>query len=393
MIRLLVAFVLGVCGTVGARGADLPVERYLRDPVRVSPGVPRYVPAPQRYQPALRRPPYRGPLLETPRPTELLPPPQSSPSHWPPYVPVPGKRRIDEPARRVSPFFLIALLALIAGGLLVFAIHAAQQSPALRYPAFARVQAEYTPPTSERPTMSTDGSNRVMQPERPMPTPRKEGFPSQEDWAARAGKVKNPISGFLFRFGARSNARAMEEERERMKSARGLITEYAGMYADLLKGEEAATAYGLRRDLAGEFYDHGRANQQEVFDEAAHQRQLAEKRRHKEMTEADTRQIEADHEQEAVVRFKEPKFAAGLARFEEKQKGYQVGAASADAAIAETKGPTASEQGANDNAEVVALYALLQEKMRAIEEAERVGQDTQVLRGQVELYKKLLNLT
>jgi hypothetical protein len=218
-------------------------------------------------------------------------------------------------------------------------------------------------------------------------------FPSQDGWARRAGTVRNPVSGFVFRFQARANARALDEERQRMKSAREMTKEYTGMLNDLAEGEEAATAYAVRRELAGDFYEHELLKQQEQFEEASHKRRLSGKRREKELTEADTRRIEAAHEQEAVERFKEPKFAAGLARFEEKQKGYLVGSASAEAAIAETKTAARPESGANESAEVLQLYALLQSTMAAIEEGERVGRDTQALRERRDMYKKLLNLS
>lgn len=219
-------------------------------------------------------------------------------------------------------------------------------------------------------------------------------LPSQDGWARRAGDVRNPLSGFVFRFQARANARALEEDQKRVKSVRAVVKEYTGMFKDLLEGQDAATAYGARRDLGGEFYEDERAKQQEVFDEAAHRRQLAGKRRKKEMTEADTRCMEAQHEQEALARFKETKFQAGLARFEEKVKGYLVGAASAEAAIAETKAPAKpNEPDANESTEVAMLHSLLQTTQREIEEGERLGRDTQALRERLGVYKKLLNLT
>jgi len=239
--------------------------------------------------------------------------------------------------------------------------------------------------SSKKPVVSRGGESNA-------PSVKRADFPSQDGWARRAGDVRNPISGLLFRVGARANARALEAERERMKAARSVIKEYAGMYSDMLEGQEAATAFSVRRDLAAEHYEHERTKQEDIFAESAHKRRLAEKRRAKEMVEADTRFMEAEHEQEATEKFKDAKFALGMARFEEKQKGHEVGAASADAAIAETKAPPKPESSGNESDEVVKLYALLRDTAAAIEEGERLGRDTQALRERAELYKKLLNL-
>jgi hypothetical protein len=292
-----------------------------------------------------------------------------------------------------SPFLIVVLLGLIAGGV---AWHVQAPRPgtteAGQYmAAFGTAGSEPSPRGTPRGGIKSKGEI-MARPSGGVPAPREVGFPSQEDWARRAAKVRNPVSGFFFGVGARSNAQALEDEHQRMKSARAVIKEYVGMYSDLREGEEAAAAYAVRRNLASEHLEHERATQREVFDEAAHRRQLAQKRRKKELTESETHLIEAQHEQQALERFKETKFQAGLARFEEKVKGYLVGAASADAAIAETKAPAKPESGANESEEVVKLYALLQSTMAAIEEGERLGRDTQALRERAELYKKLLNL-
>ena len=205
--------------------------------------------------------------------------------------------------------------------------------------------------------------------------------------------MSNPVSAFVFGVQTRSNAKAMGHEEQRLKAARGVLKEYTAMYKDLLEGHDAATAYGVRRDVADEYVENERANQQEKFAESAHKRQLSTKRREKESIEGDTRTMAARHAQEAEERFKEPKFQAGMARFEAMLKERLVGAATADAAIAETKAPATPESSGNENAEVLQLFALLQGAMAAIEEGERVGRDTQALRERVELYKKLLNLS
>jgi hypothetical protein len=227
---------------------------------------------------------------------------------------------------------------------------------------------------------------------RPTPESNARDFPSQDSWVKRAGAVRDPIRGFVFGIQARANARAMTADRDRMKAARAAAKEYVGLYEDLRAGEEAALAYAVRRDLADEFYTHACEAHRDAFAEAHHRRLIADKRRQKEAIEGDTRRIEAQHEQEALIRFKEPKFAAGLARFEEKQKGYEVGSASADAAIAESKAPPPSTTSDNENAEVAALHRQLQLVQAAIEEGERLGRDTQGLRKKRDLYKDLLNI-
>jgi hypothetical protein len=284
----------------------------------------------------------------------------------------------------VGLFLLLMILACaIISSLCFYSAHLLAERERAKRGAVAGSTAQPAARAATAPVQATIAS---------MPTAVQSNLPRQDGWAARAGRVRDPVSGFLFGIQARANAKALDEDQRRVKSVRAAVKEYTGMFKDLLEGQEAALAYNVRHDLAGELYEHERVKQQDAFDETAHRRRLSEKRRKKELTEFETRLIEAQHEQEALERFKETKFQAGLARFEEKVKGYLVGAASADAAIAETKAPAKPETSANESEEVVKLYALLQSTMAAIEEGERLGRDTQALRQRAELYKKLLNL-
>lgn len=380
---------IGVSG--GAFAADLAVDRYLRNPSLGTDGsggnyystssgqIPTYQPP----VPPSRN--YRSAVPATPTPVS---PPAAVPS-------APAAAAVSAeagaPVADSSSFAMAMFWVVLACLVIAFYLTAKRLVAAGRFYASAANDA-LTPFRSVKPSDESDRHNRaVTVPRSSVPAP-KQAFPSQDGWASRAGTVRNPVSGFFFGVGARANARAHDEEQKRMKSARGVIKEYAGMYRDLLEGEEAATAHAVRRDLGAAHYEHERATQTEAFDEAAHRRELAGKRRKKELTEADTRRIEAEHEQEAVERFKEPKFAAGLARFEAKSKEHLVGAATADAAIAETKEAAQPPENGNESAEVMQLYRLLQSAMAAIEEGERLGRDTQALRERAELYKKLLNL-
>lgn len=365
-----------------AFAADLPVDRYLNNPsLGGSAGGGRYYPT---HPPPAPAPTYRAPAPQSVAPSTRR---EYIPSSAPPGAGTqpPSVERVD----RLSPWMIWAWLVL-ATGVVAFFYEFILSPRARRFSMAA---------SDSRSDEGAEGRGRaqnarfVVATNAMPPAMRRSGFPSQDDWTRRAGTVRNPVSGFVFGVRARANARALDEEQKRMKSARGVIKEYAGMYRDLVEGEEVATAHAVRRDLSAAHYEHERTKQMDVFEDAAHRRKLAGKRREKELTEADTRRIEAEHEQEAVERFKEPKFAAGMARFEAKSKEHLVGAATADAAIAETKEPTQPPgDPGNESAEVMQLYRLLQSTMAAIEEGERLGRDTQALRERAALYKKLLNL-
>jgi len=384
-------------GVGTAFAADLPVDRYLNDPSLGTDGGGRgyYRPAPLYRPPAAPAPTYHAPVLAAPAsaaPTAELPV-SPRPVSLPPPAPAAATPSTGANAA-VSDILwdmVMAVLLIMLACVLASLYRDVRRSSPSKFAAVATGGPEVR--RGARPSGSVEQQSRAVAMPRGTVSAPEPAFPSQDGWARRAGTVRNPVSGVIFGVRARANARALEEEQKRMKSARGVIKEYAGMYEDLLKGEEAATAYTVRRELGGAHYDHERATQTEAFDEAAHRRQLAGKRRKKELTEADTRHLEAQHEQEATEKFKDAKFALGLARFEEKQKGHEVGSASANAAIAETKEPAQpSPDAGNESAEVMQLYRLLQGTMAAVEEGERLGRDTQALRERAALYKKLLNL-
>jgi hypothetical protein len=222
---------------------------------------------------------------------------------------------------------------------------------------------------------------------KPGSVPVRPNVPMQDGWAEKAGNVREPFSAVLFRIQARSNIWALKEEQARLAAARGVMKEYVGMYDDLRAGQDAANAYGAQRDLGNKRYDAEMANQKDDLEQGAHKRKLNEKRRVKEQTEA-------DHDQEALEKFKDEKFEVGRARYRAKVQEHLAGAASAEAAIAESKGAAGeTSAGGNESLEVAMLHDLLQRKQAAIDEAERLGKDTQALREQLSMYKRMLNLT
>lgn len=432
MTRLMVvsAALLAMVGSAHAHvrfAADFSVQPYLDNrSLGVQRGAPVYIPPRPTYRRPVARPSNYPPVQHAAPPVPIVPVPrheQVAPPHAPehrreyvvpaapppasaaPVVPTPAVQppaaaeatpapEFKEPPAAppsTSPF-LAFLLFLLTGGCVAAAAIKGIAAPGAAAGAVWRA-ASGKEPLSGTPRITPAMSGTAMAGARRATSVAAEtGIPSQEGWARRAGKVRGPVRGFVFRFQARANARALDEEQQRMKKARGMTKEYTGMLNDLAEGEEAATAYAVRRELAGEHYEDELAQQREAFDEAAHRRGIAGKRRQTELTEADTRRIEAAHEREATEKFKDAKFALGFARFEEKQKGHRVGSASAEAAIAETKTSSEPPNGANESEEVVQLYGLLQSTMAAIEEGERLGRDTQALRERVDLYKKLLRL-
>ena len=410
--------VLALLGAAHAHvqfAADLPVGPYLADPARDerAPYHPNFGGAPAT--PLLRSEPQRPhepptdaarPLHEPPtsaaaprdRPSDMAPLLPQTPAHVPPELEVatpgpaePGRSPATAQgaeSRSFLPFSFVVVVLLLAGfaGSITYWLLGPTETGNGSGPHGAA--SEIKPPS-----VGGDAGHAVSSANTGAVTTRTE-LPNQDGWAQRASDVRDPVSGLVFKFQARANARAMAEEQQRVKAARGVLKEYAGMFKDLVEGQEAATAYGVRRDLAGDFHEHERSKAGDAFEESAHRRRLARKRRDKETIEADTRTIEAQHEQEALERFKEAKFQAGFARFEAKAKEHLVGAATAEAAIAETKAPEQpSDPSGNESAEVAMLYTLLQATLREIEERERLGRDTQPMRDRLDLYKKLLNLT
>jgi hypothetical protein len=224
-----------------------------------------------------------------------------------------------------------------------------------------------------------------------LPSVTGQHLPDQEGWAGKAARVRGPLSGFAFRFQAQANARALDAEKVRVASARAVIEEYGALFDEMRVAYESATKFHVRQELSAVFFENEVAEQLEAVEEARHRRRLGHKRRERELIEGDIRRMEAEHAREATETFKDMKFELGRARFEEKRKGHQVGSASAEAAMAETKAASPSN-GANENEEILQLFKLLQKALSAIEEGERLGLDTQALRERVDLYKKLLGL-
>jgi len=127
--------------------------------------------------------------------------------------------------------------------------------------------------------------------------------------------------------------------------------------------------------------------------ELLHQDALAEKRREKELHEADLATLEAKHRLEAAAQFKEYKFQAGEARFAEKIAQRRVGEAVARAGLhdPEANEPKSAAPPASKEPSILDhLAARAQELDEQIEQAEAAGKPTDRLRAELDILNGML---
>jgi hypothetical protein len=131
---------------------------------------------------------------------------------------------------------------------------------------------------------------------------------------------------------------------------------------------------------------------QERLEEEMHQRTVARKRREKELYEAQEQALEAKHRLEARAQFKEQKFAAGAARFNQKIAERQVGEAVARASMQEEiLEPEGRQQhGSKSASKAQTLALLIDELEKEIDEAEAAGRPTEELRTERDSLNALL---
>jgi len=139
--------------------------------------------------------------------------------------------------------------------------------------------------------------------------------------------------------------------------------------------------------------------QQDELNQQQHQRELAKKRRDRELLEAELETLKAKHHLEAEMEFKDRKFELGAARFSEKaakhrveEARFRVGEADARAAMKEEiLEPEAQqrERSASQSAMDV-LAGLVDEVDRQIQEAEAAGKPTEKLREKLAMLQSTL---
>jgi hypothetical protein len=153
----------------------------------------------------------------------------------------------------------------------------------------------------------------------------------------------------------------------------------------------AAVAFQARRNV---IYDEAAdvEAQHEAERELRHQRQLAEKRRERQLLQDDLETLQVRDKIAAVEEFRDHKFGLGAARFAEKMAKHRVGEATARAAMQEEllePEPKPTEKSkSTSTAETLAFLADDLEKQ--IEEAEAAGRPTDQLRGELKSINALL---
>ena len=208
---------------------------------------------------------------------------------------------------------------------------------------------------------------------------------------ADASNARNPVTGVFRRIGLRTAIATMVVETEHARTLTALITENGHVLEAVDKFLDISARSQAKRDLAPEIYLNHLHGEMDVFQEAAHLRELAIVRRHKEVFIAKTEQLQAKHRLEAETEFKDAKFAAGHARFDAKVAGRKVDTAVANAAAAKSGEKREEPKGQpTENADVAAIHAMILKKQSQIEEREADGKDTTKEREQLEKLRALL---
>jgi len=172
---------------------------------------------------------------------------------------------------------------------------------------------------------------------------------------------------------------------------RGVVNAHVGAVIAMDRFYAAAAAFAARRVVISNPPAEIEA-QREEEKELKHQRLLAEKRRERELIDADVEIMEAEHRAEAKHRFKERKYEAGFARFDEMTAKRRVGEAVARASmgeeILEPESKLAEKPKSASTAETLALLA--DDLERQIDEAEAAGRPTDQLRGELKSINAVL---
>jgi hypothetical protein len=183
---------------------------------------------------------------------------------------------------------------------------------------------------------------------------------------------RNPLTGVFHRIGDNTAARALDSQ--------------AGVFAALARYLDQQTKAVEANDRLHAAMEKFHANRlgllnpvdQEQFEEDKHKRLLARKRREKEQYEADEHILDVKYRVEAKEEFKEPKFAAGRARFAQKIAERQVGEAVARSSIEPEPEETPTPQQPVSIAAVIG--DLVQKLERDVDAAEAAGKPTKQMR-------------
>ncbi len=183
---------------------------------------------------------------------------------------------------------------------------------------------------------------------------------------------RNPLTGVFQRIGDNTAARSLDSQ----ASVFAALTRYFEQQT------KAVEANDRLHSAIEQFHRHrlGLLNpvDQEQFEEDKHKRILAKKRREKEQYEADEQILDAKHRVEAKEEFKEPKLAAGRARFAQKIAERQVGEAVARSSMEpEPKETPVPEQPVS----ITAVLGDFVQKLECdIDAAEAAGKPTKQMR-------------
>jgi hypothetical protein len=193
---------------------------------------------------------------------------------------------------------------------------------------------------------------------------------------------RNPLTGVFQRIGDNTAARSFDSQ----ASVFAALTRY------LEQQTKAVEANDRLYNAIEQFHAHrlGLLNpaDQERFDEDAHQRILAKKRREKEQYEADEQTLDVKHRLEAKVEFKDHKFAAGAARFAQKIAERQVGEAVARSSLEPEPQETPAPEKPVSIAAVLADF--VQKLERDIDAAEAAGKPTKQMRDDLAAINAIL---
>ncbi len=205
------------------------------------------------------------------------------------------------------------------------------------------------------------------------------------DPRARIGNpipYRNPLTGVFQRIGDNTAARSLYSQ----ASVFAALTRYFEQQT------KAVEANDRLHTAIEQFHRHrlGLLNpaDQEQFEEDKHKRVLAQKRREKEQYEADEQILDARHRVEAKEEFKEPKLAAGRARFAQKIAERQVGEAVARSSMEpEPKETPVPKQPVS----ITAVLADFVQKLESdIDAAEAAGKPTKQMRDDLAALNALL---
>jgi hypothetical protein len=158
-------------------------------------------------------------------------------------------------------------------------------------------------------------------------------------WARKAVAVRSPVGAFTYGVRARASMISMETAMQHAKVLGQLMDVAAETIVKMHRAEDLARTTAVRQELGPQLYDNEVSRQLNEMMEDQHVRELASRRRTRELVQSDTETLLVEQNRRAKEKFEPLKHMIGEERFKAEAARRKVGTAEAFAAMAEAGHP------------------------------------------------------